>query len=77
MSADSDYLNDVQEGLMNAIDQHKTTTCDTFYDEFRDALKYLGPGWAGKDKIKIVVVDNKIVMSYEAVAVTIDVNYGV
>jgi hypothetical protein len=47
---------------------------DDFYEHFKETLRFLGPGWAGKDKVIVSIKDNKIVYRFEHETVTLDVN---
>lgn len=38
---------------------------EDFYEEFKAALKYLGPGWYGKKDIKVISRQGKVILSYK------------
>lgn len=44
---------------------------EQFYDEFKDMLRFLGPGWSGRELINVQIVNGKFVMSYGAKSVSI------
>ena len=37
---------------------------ENFYEEFKEALKYLGVGWGNKNLIEVKIKKDKLVMKY-------------
>lgn len=49
---------------------------EDFYEEFKEAIKYLGPGWTGKEYIQVSANQDCIVLSYENLKVEINLVKG-
>lgn len=38
---------------------------DDFYEQFKDALKFLGPGWSGMDLVQVDIKGDTVNLSFE------------
>lgn len=67
-------VNDWEPPECNKDKETFVANADDFYEAFKDALKWLGPGWSEKEKVTVSIHDGKFVMTYERVAVSMDLN---
>lgn len=47
---------------------------ESFYDEFKEALKYLGVSWGSKYLVKVSVENDSIILSYKTKSVMLKTN---